>query len=63
MFHETLLLYIAAIPRTASAVLVVERDAQVIAKEDVGPPPRGLLLRRRLRSPLPLARICLLHLR
>jgi hypothetical protein len=39
--HEPLLLYIAATPRTASAVLVAERDAKVIAKEEVGPPGPG----------------------
>jgi hypothetical protein len=33
-----LLLYIAATPRTTSAVLVAERDAQVITKEKVDPP-------------------------
>jgi hypothetical protein len=32
MFHEPLLLYIAATPRTASAVLIAERDAKVIVK-------------------------------
>jgi hypothetical protein len=32
MFHEPLLLYIAVTPRTASAVLVAERDTKVIAK-------------------------------
>jgi hypothetical protein len=37
-FHEPLLLYIAATPRTTSAVLVAERDAQVITKEKVDPP-------------------------
>jgi hypothetical protein len=37
-FREPLLLYIAATPRTASAVLIAERDAKVIAKEDVDPP-------------------------
>jgi hypothetical protein len=31
-FHEPLLLYIAATPRTASAILIAERDAKVIAK-------------------------------
>jgi ribonuclease HI len=36
-----LLLYIAATPRTASAVLVAERDAKVIAKEEVTPPSSG----------------------
>jgi hypothetical protein len=36
-FHEPLLLYIAATPRTASTVLIAERDAKVIAKEEVDP--------------------------
>jgi hypothetical protein len=36
-FRKPLLLYIAATPRTASAVLVAERDAKVIAKEEVDP--------------------------
>jgi hypothetical protein len=40
-FREPLLLYIAATPRTASAVLVVERDARIIAKEEVDPPSLG----------------------
>jgi hypothetical protein len=40
-FHEPLLLYIVATPRTASAVLVAERDAKVIAKEKVNPPCPG----------------------
>jgi hypothetical protein len=45
-FHEPLLLYIAATPRTASAILVTERDAKVIAKEKIDPlclgvPPEG----------------------
>jgi hypothetical protein len=40
-FREPLLLYIAATPRTASAVLVAERDAKVIAKEEVNPPSSG----------------------
>jgi hypothetical protein len=40
-FREPLLLYIAATPRTASAVLVAERDAKVIAKEEVDPPSPG----------------------
>jgi hypothetical protein len=40
-FCEPLLLYIAATPRTASAVLVAERDAKVIAKEEVDPPSPG----------------------
>jgi hypothetical protein len=34
---EPLLLYIAATPRTASAVLVAKRDAKVIAKEGIDP--------------------------
>jgi ribonuclease HI len=38
MFHEPLPLNIAATPRNASAVLVAERDAQVISKEKVDPP-------------------------
>jgi hypothetical protein len=38
---EPLLLYIAATPRTASAVLIAERDAKVIAKEEVTPPSSG----------------------
>jgi hypothetical protein len=44
-FREPLLLYIAATPRTASAVLVAEWDAKVIAKEGIDPPCPGLLLR------------------
>jgi hypothetical protein len=40
-FREPLLLYIAATPRTASAVLVAERDAKVIAKEKIDPPCPG----------------------
>jgi hypothetical protein len=39
--REPLLLYITATPRTASAILVVERDAKVIAKERVDPPGQG----------------------
>jgi hypothetical protein len=41
MFREPLLLYIAAAPRSASAVLVAERDAKVIAKEGIDPPCPG----------------------
>jgi hypothetical protein len=41
MFREPLLLYIASTPRTASAVLVAERDAKVIAKEEIDPPYLG----------------------
>jgi ribonuclease HI len=46
MFHEPLLHYIAATPRTASAILVAEQDAKVIAKEEIDPlcpgaPPEG----------------------
>jgi hypothetical protein len=40
-FCEPLLLYIAATPRIASAVLVAKWDAQVIAKEKVDPPCLG----------------------
>jgi hypothetical protein len=40
-FREPLLLYIAATPRTVGAVLVAERDARVIAKEEAGPPGSG----------------------
>jgi hypothetical protein len=40
-FCEPLLLYIAATPRTASAVLITEGDAKVIAKEEVDPPCPG----------------------
>jgi ribonuclease HI len=40
-FREPLLLYIAVTPRTASAILVVERDAKVIAKEGIDPPCPG----------------------
>jgi hypothetical protein len=41
-FCEPLLLYIAATLRTASAVLVAERDAKIIAKEEVDPPCPGV---------------------
>jgi hypothetical protein len=40
-FREPLLLYIVATPRTVSAVLIAERDAKVIAKEEVVPPCPG----------------------
>jgi hypothetical protein len=40
-FCKPLLLYIVATPRTASVVLVVERYARVITKEEVGPPGPG----------------------
>jgi hypothetical protein len=40
-FREPLLLYIAATPRTASAVLVTEQVAKVIAKEGIDPPCPG----------------------
>jgi hypothetical protein len=40
-FREPLLLYIAATPRTASVVLITERDAQVIAKEKIDSPCPG----------------------
>jgi hypothetical protein len=42
MTREPLLLYVAATPRTASAILIVERaNAKVIAKEKVNPPGQG----------------------
>jgi hypothetical protein len=41
MFREPLLLYIAATLRTASVVLVAERDGKVIAKEGIDPPCPG----------------------
>jgi hypothetical protein len=40
-FREPLLLYIVATPRTASVVLIAERDAKVIAKEEIDPPCPG----------------------
>jgi hypothetical protein len=40
-FRKPLLLYIAATPRTTSAVLVAKRDAKVIAKEGIDPPCPG----------------------
>jgi ribonuclease HI len=40
-FHEPLLLYIAATPRSASTVLVAERDAKVMTKEGIDPPCPG----------------------
>jgi hypothetical protein len=40
-FREPLLLYIAATLRTASAVLITEQAAKVIAKEEVDPPCSG----------------------
>jgi hypothetical protein len=45
-FHEPLLRYIAATPRTTNAVLIAERDAKAIAKEEIntpclGAPPEG----------------------
>jgi hypothetical protein len=40
-FHEPLLLYIAVTPRTASAILVAQRDAKVIANEKIDPPCPG----------------------
>jgi ribonuclease HI len=51
-FREPLLLYIVATPRTASAVLIVERDAQVIAKEKVGPPSQGAPREEEVAAPL-----------
>jgi hypothetical protein len=41
MFREPLLLYITATPRTTSAFLVAERDAKVIAKDEIYPPCPG----------------------
>jgi hypothetical protein len=37
-FREPLLLYIVATPRTASAILIAERDTKVITKEKIDPP-------------------------
>jgi hypothetical protein len=37
-FREPLLLYINATPRTTSAILIAERDTQVIAKEKIDAP-------------------------
>jgi hypothetical protein len=39
--HEPLLLYIAATSRTASVVLIAERDTKVITKEGIDPPCPG----------------------
>jgi hypothetical protein len=49
--REPLLLYIAATPRTTSAVLVVEWDAKVIAKEKVDPPGQGAPREEEATSP------------
>jgi hypothetical protein len=49
--REPLLLYIAATTRTASAVLVAERDAKVIAKEKVNPPSQGAPREEEAASP------------
>jgi ribonuclease HI len=49
--REPLLLYIAATPRTASAVLIIERDAKVIAKEKVNPPGKGAPREEEAASP------------
>jgi hypothetical protein len=49
--REPLLLYIAATPRTASAILVAERDAKVIAKEKVNPPGQGAPRKEEAASP------------
>jgi hypothetical protein len=62
-FHEPLLLYIAVAPRTASAVLVTEWDAKVIAKEGIDPPCPRLLLRKTQQPLLFHKRDCLLQLR
>jgi hypothetical protein len=50
-FCEPLLLYIAATPRTVSAILVAERDAKVIAKEEVDPPGLGAPREEEAASP------------
>jgi ribonuclease HI len=50
-FHEPLLLYITATPRTASAILVAERDTKVIAKEEVDPPCLGAPREEEAASP------------
>jgi hypothetical protein len=50
--REPLLLYIAATPRTASAVLVMKRDAMVLAKEKVNPPNQGAPHEEEAASPL-----------
>jgi hypothetical protein len=49
--REPLLLYIAATPRTASAILVAERDAKVITKEKVGPLSQGAPREEEAASP------------
>jgi hypothetical protein len=49
--RKPLLLYIVATPRTASAVLVAERDAKVIAKEKVNPPSQGAPREEEAASP------------
>jgi hypothetical protein len=51
-FREPLLLYIAATPRTASANLVIERDAQVIAKEKIDAPCLGAPLEGEVVVPI-----------
>jgi hypothetical protein len=56
MFHEPLLLYITVTPRTASDVLVAERDAKVIAKEKIDPPCPGDPPEGEAAIPLPLMR-------
>jgi hypothetical protein len=40
-FREPLLLYITATPRTASAILIAERDTPVITKENIDSPCPG----------------------
>jgi hypothetical protein len=50
-FREPFLLYIAATPRTASIVLIVERGAKVIAKEEVDPPCSGVPLEVEAKIP------------
>jgi hypothetical protein len=62
-FHEPLLLYIAATPRTASTLLVTERDAKVITKEKINPPCPGAPLEGEIAIPSALSRSCQLQLR
>jgi hypothetical protein len=50
--REPLLLYIAANPRTTSAILVAEQDAKVIAKEKVGPSGLGAPREEEAAAPL-----------
>jgi hypothetical protein len=49
--HEPLLLYIAATPRTTSIVIIVKREAQVIAKQKVDAPCLGAPPKERSSPP------------